>query len=55
MMENWDLTDGVNPTEFCILDEMVFEEEETNNNNNAGCLAVLLLPILPAVLMEVFI
>jgi hypothetical protein len=64
MIPNWeefDLTDGINPTEFFILDEVFnwHEEEEeevlnTVTNNDAGCLVVLLLLILPAVLMEIF-
>jgi len=43
-MDDWefDLSDGVDPLEFYILDEFVLRDEaEETNNGNGGCLTVL--------------
>ena len=45
--DDFDLTDGVSPTEFFILDEMVLkdidEELDEGNTDNSGCFSVLML------------
>ena len=53
-MDDWefDLSDGVDPLEFYILDEFVLKDEE-DETNGGGCLAVLAwLIIIPILLME---
>ena len=46
---DFDLSDGIDPLEYYLLEEVILKEEE---ETNSGCLGVLLLLILSCVLFK---
>ena len=50
-MDDWDvdLTDGIDPLEYYLLEEVILKDEE---ETNSGCLGVLLFLILFCVLFK---